>query len=577
MATQNLDGTVQGYNKRWRDPLDFYPTKRSRTDNGLSAIFNSNQEWWSPKLHAFSQIQPLSQPSTFNGNTVDFRIIKGSVGLLKNLEIQFKVTETGGSNPIQLVQPFFFVQWIEFWCNGGNDLIQRLYPVQMLFHFGAFFTQEQQERLAEFNNNFANDNAASGNFGYWGEEVIPASGTATYTMPLLGNFFAMCDGVFFPGLQDDFIVRVWLASNVLKGPGPVYTTVTAGTVGLTNMTLNILHEAWDSATQNKELGTYRQNVIHKDYLDTLRYTNSIAFTKGTASSWQLSPFIGLCPYIVVTFRASNSSPTADAWTTFFPLGNTNLGTLIEIDDAVGTDITGSTPMPSDWVLGSNSVRHFPGAMTATVPLYPIVFGEPVGAEIRTDHNGFIRFTGQEYIRITPASTSTAEVGELWTMQVVATGGAATSPTSGTWQLGMFGKVSTVFTYNHALTGASSVQTAVNVMLQYTQGANGQPIICTVGGTTFSGATTGITFTFTNMKKSQVPSLNGEGPTIVMSDLIASSANLFPLAVLTTPGAAAIGFALLASASPVTLNLDIFARTYRSVNIRQGRFELLKLI
>lgn len=557
-AVENLENAVRATAAQYHLSKNLSPHIKVSDGEFRDVSLKQHQIAVIPETHSIAVITPIATQTSFNGQNVDFRIIKGSVQLLEDFVAQMQITETSGANSVTPTNPWFFFQYIELWGNAGNDKVQTLYPEQMLHHFGAFMTDEQQKRIAN-NNNFTLPN-------YQNESALPASGTYGYMTPILGNFFAQNNGIFIPGLGDDFLVRVWLRSGIVKSG--------SGTIGLTKIQLQTETRVITGQEYDEYAYDYK-GIVEIDYLDTTRFTISQAFAAGSQTKIQLSPIIGWASYFFYVLRVNNSSVANDAIMKFETQGTGILGALVEIDSPSGIIISGNVPFYADYLLNIESGKHFPGKLHRFLNMYPLVFGDPMAAESKVIHKGFLSFTGNEFINLTPSSAGVAETPELQTITpfnpinstaTAASAGNTAISVSGYLPDGTYISGSTkTYIFNAAIltNWGADLQTIFN---QY-PGYAGQPITVAVTGNAFNN-TAGITITLSNLPLGWVSgSINFYATNTTLTN---GTVVLVGNTVVTTPGVAKTGF------TNATLNLDVYARMFRHAHINKGRFEVFSI-
>ena len=556
-ALDNLESAIRMLPKANFIPAKSLFSMTSRAGDSWGPSVKAHQIDIIPDTHSIASIPPIAAQTVFTGQSMDYRIIKGCVQNLKDLVWQVQITETGGTNPATPVNPFFFVQYIEFWANGGNDKVQTLYPEQMLYHLGSFLTNEQQQRVCLLN--------GISPINYQNENPIAASGTYTFFLPLLGNFIAANDGLWVPGLANDFLVRIWLRNGIVKSG--------SGTLGLTKSNLLLETEVVTSAEAADHDKDY-MGVVEMDYLDTTRFTISQTFTAGAQARIQLSPFIGWCSYLYYLIRASNTNVANDAILKCETQGTSTLGALVEIDSPSGIIISGNVPFFPDYYLGLETAKHFPGTFNQNLNFYPLVFGDPMAAEHKVIHKGFLNFTGTEFITLTPGSTS-AETAEVTTMVPYnGIAGAAVAATSGTTWISVEGILPNgqYLSYTAGPVAYNATTASITALLlpafSWSIGYAGQPIVCTVGGSGFNN-TAGVTFTLSNLPKNyQTYSI-----TFALTNCTLSNGTVLLTSQLTktTAGVPQLGF------NSGTYNLDVYGRFFRHCHIRNGKFEVSSIM
>lgn len=300
------------------------PKVQVQDENGKVVSVSTEQIATIRRLHAVATITPQQLGSTFSGQQVDFRIRPGDVQLVRDIALSLKLSNSDGSNTVTPVNSAFWWTQIEIWANGGDTKLQTLYPESSLFLFGSMYSTEQQTRLAQL----ANFTTAA----YAGETAIGTSASATYVLPIPGNLFPQI-GIYGPALTGDLIVRVFLRNGIVKAG--------TGTIVLTSMNLLVEHQLIPESDKMELLKEYASSVQEMNFLDTLQLVKSATYTASTSVSEQLTPFLGLCPYMLVCFRSSTAVASGVIYA-FASIGSANTGAAIEIQSSTGTNLLQSS-------------------------------------------------------------------------------------------------------------------------------------------------------------------------------------------------------------------------------------------
>jgi hypothetical protein len=385
MATNNLNFQLHNVPGSYLQPQILLQDSVVQKSDGRTVTVPRDQLIMVPEMTQVAYLPSLTTPGSFNGNYFDFKLVKGQYGIIKDISLDWVLSETGNVNSITVEPAPYLVQRIELRGNSGNVLIQTLMAEQMMFHFGTLLTQEQQQRLA------ANANISLTNYKSAGS--IAAGSTVHYFWPLLGNFITQNGGLYFPGLNDDFYIRIYTRSGV--------TVTGSGTLGITGVNLIIEYDETPDMVKNDLAAQFRGAVLERNFLETVNYTTNQTFTAGTATSLQLSPLIGICPYLFYGFRSSYAAASIATWTS---QGIAAKGAAVEIDEASGRNITGQSPWYPDYLITYPSAEYTPGPLSATIPMYPLFFGDILAAENKVIRKGAINFSGTEYIKVTPDSS-----------------------------------------------------------------------------------------------------------------------------------------------------------------------------
>lgn len=506
-ATQNLDNAIKNNAKVWVNPAGANPYVEVSEPNGEVVAARAVQAQKVAQMESFVVVGQYGGSSTsgngnasggaaFAGQTVEFRFKPdGSIKWIEDVELEFQLKETAGSYAVTPAEVYNLFTRVEWYVNGAAEKWQTQYPIPMLHQMGSTLSQDQRIRVCE---------AA----GLEPETLlttrpIPASGTRKYTWPLFGNWIAQQGGIYLPAFakSGEIGLRVYLASSGTKGGD--YDQVTAGGVGTLGIqAFNIILETKAyPKTVDDTLEARYNGKVEMNFLDCVIQATNPSITAGTEYPVQLTAVSGMCPYALLAVRQNNtnnryisSSTTTNVPNSgannllqaFEPIGHSNDGAYINVTDQIGNVIPGSFNWYPERLLGLDNAKHLPGRFSKQFPLYPLIFGDPMAAMRYASLEGFISFNNNEYLRFKTAASGT-ETGEVYT--VTKRGGG--TPASGTVQFSIGGISTKPMVYNATKV---VVQAEMNRICQYIPGANGCPIICTVGGSDLPSA---MTFTFTN--------------------------------------------------------------------------------
>jgi hypothetical protein len=106
---------------------------------------------------------------------------------------------------------------------------------------------------------------------------------------------------------------------------------------------------------------------------------SQTFTAGTAATFRLSSFKGKVAYLNFCLRAAVGNASAANRTYTALSSTTNAEALYEELDAKGQNVQGGSALPSTFLRYIESAQHWVGAMRNSIPIYSIVYCDPVQA------------------------------------------------------------------------------------------------------------------------------------------------------------------------------------------------------
>lgn len=507
-----------------------------------------------------------SIPTNFTtaGQMVQFKITRNTVNYLNNISI---IWTLAAATADVIIPPLpFLLDRIEFWGNGVNgDKIQTLYPEVMFATDQIFYADEQKVRQGRYKN-FNNING-------FDQNTITSGTTVRYLADMRGNFVEVTHGLYVPALLDDsFYVKLYLATD----PRVRFGASGTGTLSITNVQLQ-LEVAELPESDMAEIRRSYTSIIEKDFLDTVKQSwPSWTLTVGTNNRNQLTALSGWCSWIMLLIRATGTltyttnsgfNGYGHLGTLFqtYDLGDTYNGATLSIENTANQIISAQSAIPAEYFQTKWSQSMLPGRFTEFFRnWYVFAFGDVAAAEQRGIRKGLALFSTNEWLNIWPQSSPTAETAMVLTLTAaLGTTGAAQTLTGGNYQLTYRGKVTDVLAYNSTL---AAIQAQIDYIFDGTIGFDGTPIICKVGGALLSAASTGITFTFSNLPGPKIPTVQGDLLSVVgWNAFNATPAYCGPAMTTTTAAVMKKGL------STGNYQVDAFARMYRHVHIRSGRF------
>ncbi len=342
---------------------------------------------------------------------------------------------------------------------------------------------------------------------------IPAGGTKTFYVPLLGNLLAQTK-MYLGGINDDIRIRTYFTLALESG--------TATNVTLTGMSAWLISKDIPEAEDIQLEKFYLTNTLCYPYLNNIRLQNTNTFNAGT--QYQIpnnNAIIGMCPFAIQHWRSSTSNASAGR-RTFQYLGDSGYW---YIADASGVNLWSSSNLPPALTRFLMSSYNVPSKIFDKLAIIPILPGEPSFALQGSKEGGFYYFTGKEQFIFNPgANSETAEVQTLATYYNVGTRTAAT-PTSGNYTISYRGAQTTELAYNAS---ASAILSALQAL------ATVQADNLTLAVSAALSTAGSFTITISNLP-GRVPSLSGGVFAISSSTLSDGTHSLFGETSITTQG------------------------------------------
>ncbi len=113
-----------------------------------------------------------------------------------------------------------------------------------------------------------------------------------YFWSLFDNFIIQNRGLYFSGLNDDFYIRIYIKTGVTG----------SGTLDIIDIHLIIEYDETPDIVKNDLIVQFKKAVLKRNFFETVNYATNQIFKAETATSLQLSPLIGICPYLSYGFR-----------------------------------------------------------------------------------------------------------------------------------------------------------------------------------------------------------------------------------------------------------------------------------
>jgi len=251
-----------------------------------------------------------------SGGFVDIRIPAGAARAMTGITIHLQIENHDGIQVFLPAYTQFLFDRVEALADGGNNLIARWEPEQLLHPF----RHVSQQALAH-----------SWNPGFHNEGVLPVGGVVDRFIPLLSHPF-VTSHVHGGALRSDSYIRLWFkgASAIFFGPIGEHTPPTLKLA-------EIIVSANNMAPQDNMRLLKDYSMAPRDYRfgrpGLQSFTGSLHPSQ--RYEWQLSAVQGLVTEMIVNIRPSFASGSnAYAYKTFFSY---------ELIDGSGANVLGGGP------------------------------------------------------------------------------------------------------------------------------------------------------------------------------------------------------------------------------------------
>lgn len=325
------------------------------------------------------------------GALIKEKIETQSAGKIKSAYLELTIAESGASQSMTLAPVWQWFQYIELWTNNGSgDMIQRIYDDVLQFNL---LTQLDNCRLKRVLSTSNCDSEA-----LWTGDVIPASGSRTYRLPLVGTFWDRFQPHFGSELKD-IEVRFQCRNGIV--------TSGSGVPSLTSM--NIIFEELDAHPITDQLHLKSHTVMAHvgNLLDWVLVEESTTFTAGTKRLIALDNIVGKVPYLLFVLRAAVTNAN-NGRQNYSTLGaNAQIDLLDNSSQSLygkGVAMKGSFLRDYIWI---DQVNNDVAQRSA---VYLLPFCESVSKSNHGVMCGFHEFDGSKfYLSITPDAAAVDEI------------------------------------------------------------------------------------------------------------------------------------------------------------------------
>ncbi len=226
-------------------------------------------------------------------------------------------------------------------------------------------SQEQLTNVVNVNNM---------NTSWAGVSAISASRSITYLVPLLGNMFQTGHGIFMDGLKG-FITMHFYGNSVVESG--------SGVLALQKLVIHAKCCQLPQAQMDELRCEYASSILEKPYIDYAHMPLLNTYNASTQYTIQMSSLTGSMAYALVSLRSSTAATSAGI-RTFADLGKT-----AQIAWANENGNLVNSPTYEQYAIQRfiDSARWFPGTFFNSIPMIPIVFGDPYKAVMLGESRG----------------------------------------------------------------------------------------------------------------------------------------------------------------------------------------------
>lgn len=349
-------------------------------------------------------VQPYSAiaaASFTNSSTVNFRIPSETLQVVAGIVLKWTITETGGSNSVQVPPVQFFSSSIEVRVNDGTQLVNTLYPE--VEHFAACCLVDKQEQGPRF----FDDNNMSSSYYLGSDSTIPASGKRVFYQRIRTSVFTHLKPYVKSMGYTEFRIRC--QPIVVSG---------SGTASLSNLQMLVEEERLTDEEEKMAVAVSMSNKSEFQYLDWMRVSATTqTLTAATEYSFDLSS-IGSkdVPFILLAIRADNYTNSSGGTLKFLSLGSNNTATeaTVNLADPTGRKLLDNGTGDIDYEFLKNQIwnEHFSSDFNSR-NLHLIPFCASVKDAFKGIKNGYIHFTPDKWtLRLRPSTAGTACVQTL---------------------------------------------------------------------------------------------------------------------------------------------------------------------
>jgi hypothetical protein len=388
MSSANFAKAIQERNsplRTWFEINKFVPTRdlRTGTISQVPLPLTNSQLQRTVVVPYQPQTTPTSNTlvAGANGAFTDY-YIQTYDALLYDFYLQVTLTETGGANSVTPVSAPLLVSYIQILGENSGVELQRLFGQSMWADLGLYTNEDIQTISSKINMGTNFQPLAA----------IAASGTATYTILPITNFFPYVK-LYTQPLNSYITIRVWWNGNsVFSG---------SGTLALSSSTLFAKYLDLPDKDKEQMRAYYMNNRIGFPVFTTINYNTSQTFTASNTYTLPMQSFNGEQAYMQIFFM---STITGSGWQTITYPGDTSTWSYL---DSSNNSILSPQPLRGDIMRYEEIRGKFAGTFYVNVGAIPIMFDPAISyALLQGIQSGYFLGTAKEQLSFVLPSTFT---------------------------------------------------------------------------------------------------------------------------------------------------------------------------
>jgi len=331
------------------------------------------------------------------GSLIKEKIQADSAGKIRNAYLEITIAESGASSSVTLAPVWQWFNYIEFWAeNGSGEQIQRLYNDVLMWNI---ISRCDNERLRQLLPNCNCDVEA-----LFTQDVIPASGSRTYRLPLFGTFWDQVQPHLKSGMKDIEIRFQCTSGIVVSG---------SGTPSLSSINLifeeNVEHSG--SMTDHLHIADHKHFNHVTNYLEFIQVSSNNVLTASTNTKISLENLVGKCAYLFFVVRSSTATNASNGRQNFYTLGDNSQIDLL--DQSSKSLFANGVPLKGSFYRNIIWPDNLSNDVASRTAIYLMPFSRSVSAANKGIMNGYHQFDGSKYyLSITPDAAATSEVHTL---------------------------------------------------------------------------------------------------------------------------------------------------------------------
>src|SRR5579885_1929741 len=380
-------------------PERAYTTKQCATGTIYNVEAQTSFEYTTRQRKRFVKspnlnVLPITYPISNNSNIVQFKLDPGQYDRILLIVCEVVLANTGASSSSVTPAPGYFL-WtqIQIGINGSDSPWIFLNPRED--YERLLYKSDETLRLL-----FANNSLNISSTDYKTGTAIAGGSSMFLSIPLLNPIWRRFN-------MDTLASPIYI--NFLLDANPVVAN-SSGTLQLQSFNLRIITED-NKATHKEMLSLFKTYPSFFPFVYSVQYLYNVSLTAGTPTDIQLSSCIGDVAMLVISVLNPGFSNANNGNITYISISGTDTtltsGTLDLLNDNKNT-LLGSGALTERYLRITNNLINGGNSLSLNQAILFLPFCRYPFADLDSGNiNGYRKFTGTEFLRLTPGSTFTA--------------------------------------------------------------------------------------------------------------------------------------------------------------------------